>query len=482
MKLEELLQGVECLQVTADLQMQLQGVTCDSRLVNCGDMFVAISGYAADGNKYIPMAMEKGAALVVTTRRPKENIPFVLVADDRLALAQIGANFYGHPAKAMTTVGITGTNGKTSVAWLLEQVLKKTTGQKVGLIGTVENHIGDRVTKSVRTTPQSIELQEMFAQMRSSGCKYVVMEVSSHAIDQERVGGFLFDVAAFTNLTHDHLDYHKTMENYCDVKAKLFRQCKKAVINCDDSWYARVLANCPEQTLTVSAKQNASLYAKDIALHADGIAFTAIYGNEAACVQVPIPGRFTVYNVLTVLGCALQLGISLRAATQALKTVNGVRGRVELVPTPGKDYRVLIDFAHTPDGLESLLRSVRDFCKGRLICVFGANGDRDVFKRPVMGKIGVELSDIAIITTGDPRSEEPMDIIAQVLAGVGDAHNYQVVENRVEAIRYAMDIAKKDDIIVLAGKGHGTYQEIKGVKYPFDERKIVADYLQEVRV
>ncbi len=482
MKLEEVIEGVGYTHLTADLNMQITGVTCDSRLVKKGDIFVAISGYAADGNQFIPMAIENGAALVVSARKPLQDIPYVLVADDRLALAQIGANYYGHPADALITVGITGTNGKTSVAWLLEQVLEKTTGKKTGLIGTVENHLGDRVTKSVRTTPQSIELQEMFARMRDNGCKYAVMEVSSHAIDQERVGGFIFDVAAFTNLTHDHLDYHKTLENYCDVKAKLFRQCKKAVVNCDDSWHTRILENCPGEALLTSAKQQADLYATDIELHGDGITFTAVCGEESARVEVPIPGRFTVYNVLTVLGCAVQLGISLQAAAEALKTVSGVKGRVELVPTPGKDYRVLIDFAHTPDGLESLLRSVRDFCRGRLICVFGANGDRDVLKRPVMGKIGAALSDIAIITTGDPRSEEPMDIIAQVLSGVENTENCKVVEKREDAIRYAMDIAGREDIIVLAGKGHGTYQEIKGVKYPFDERKIVAEYLQEVRV
>ncbi len=482
MKLEALLRGVSYSSLTAALTTEIKGVTCDSRTVKSGDVFVAIAGFSADGNQYIPMAMEKGAAVVVTAKKPETDIPYVLVEDDRLALAVMGANFYGHPAKAMTVVGITGTNGKTSVAWLLEQVIEKTTGQKVGLIGTVENHLGDRVTQSVRTTPQSVRLQEMFAQMRDAGCAYVVMEVSSHAIDQERIGGIIFDVAAFTNLTHDHLDYHKTMENYCDAKAKLFASCKRAVVNTDDAWSEKILARCPGETLSFSAHEQAGLYASDIQLHGDGIAFTAVCGEERVSVQVPIPGRFTVYNVLTVLGCAVQLGISFEAAADALKTVQGVRGRVEPVPVPGRAYRVLIDFAHTPDGLESLLKSVRDFCKGRLICVFGANGDRDVLKRPVMGRIGVRYADIAIVTTGDPRSEEPMDIISQVLQDVGEADNYKVIVNREEAIRYAMDIARKDDIIVLAGKGHGTYQEVKGVKIPFDERQIVKACLEEVRV
>ncbi len=482
MKLETLLEGVQYIGLTADLSADINGVRCDSRQVMPGDAFIAINGHMANGNQYISMALERGAAVIVTSEKPEGDFPYVLVTDDRMALAVMGANYYGRPAESMTMVGVTGTNGKTSVTWLLEQVLEKTTGEKVGLIGTVENHIGAQVSHSVRTTPQSVELQEMFAKMRDAGCKYVVMEVSSHAIDQERVGGIEFDVAAFTNLTHDHLDYHKTMENYCDVKARLFKHCKKAVINCDDVWYGRVLAQSPEKTLLVSIQKEAELYARDVQLHADGIAFVAVHGAEEVQVSVPIPGRFTVYNVLTVLGCALQLGISLEAAAEALKDVHGVKGRVELVPTPGRDYKLLIDFAHTPDGLESLLRSVRDFCKGRLICVFGANGDRDALKRPLMGKIGVSLSDIAIVTTGDPRSEEPMDIIRQVLQDVEAADNYKVVENRREAIRYAMDIAKKDDIIVLAGKGHGTYQEVKGEKLPFDERLIVKAFLEEVRV
>ncbi len=482
MKLDTLLAGVTVLETAADTGCQIIGVTCDSRLVEPGWLFVAINGHALDGNQYIPMALEKGAAAVVTAERPQDGIPYILVDDDRLALATIGANFYGHPCEEMTMVGITGTNGKTSVAWLLEQVIEKTTGSTVGLIGTVENHLGDRVTKSIRTTPQSVELQEMFRHMADAGCKYVVMEVSSHAIDQERIGGIHFDVAAFTNLTHDHLDYHKTLENYCDVKAKLFSRCDRAVINRDDAWADRILAGCTASAMTFAEENQADLRAEDVQLHADGIAFTAVYAGQKAPVRVPIPGRFTVYNVLTVIGCALQLGISLATIAEALETVHGVKGRMELIPTPGRDYSVIIDFAHTPDGLEKLLRSVRDFCKGRLICVFGANGDRDALKRPAMGKIGISLSDVAVVTSGDPRSEEPMDIISQVLQGVSPEETYKIVENRSEAIQYAMDIAKKDDIIVLAGKGHTVYQEIKGVKHPFDERQIVSECLAEMRV
>ncbi len=482
MKLKDLLQGVSVLEVTADLEQNLDEVYYDSRKVTAGSLFVAISGFASDGNRFIPMAVEKGACAVVTAKKPQEDVPYVLVSNDRLALAQIGGNFYGHPAKNMTLIGITGTNGKTSVTMLLAQVLEKTLGTKVGLIGTMENRIGDLVIPTERTTPESFELQGLFARMRDGGCTHVVMEVSSHAIALDRVGGVDFDVAAFTNLTEDHLDFHKTMENYCDTKAELFGRCGKAVLNQDDAWFQRISykIECPMMTTSVSG--TGDLRAENLELHADGISFDAVMEGENVHVTLPIPGKFTVYNALTVLGIALELGISLEAAGKALHDAKGVKGRVEVVPTPGKDFTVLVDYAHTPDGLENVLSSVRGFCKGRLISVFGCGGDRDPIKRPIMGRIGVELSDIAVITSDNPRSEEPMTIINDILKGISeDTGCHIVVENRKKAITYAMDIAEKNDIIVLAGKGHETYQEICGVKYHMDEREIVAEHLAEMR-
>ena len=376
-------------------------------------------------------------------------------------------------------IGVTGTNGKTSTTWLLKQVLKEVKGAKVGLVGTMENHIGDLVVPTERTTPESIELQELFAQMRDAGCTYMVMEVSSHALELDRVGGITFDVAAFTNLTEDHLDFHKTMEAYCDAKAILFRRCRRAGVKGDDPWVTRILAGCTAPVITATVGGDGSLRAEDVQLRADGVTFTAVCGEERVPICVGIPENFTVRNVLGVLGIALQLGISLEEAAAALAKVEGVKGRVEVVPTPGKDYTILIDYAHTPDGLENVLSSVRGFCKGRLIAVFGCGGDRDPIKRPIMGKIGVDIADLAIITSDNPRTEAPDAIIRDIVAGVGEAKNYEVVENRREAIKYAMDIAKKDDIIVLAGKGHETYQEIMGVKHHLDEREIVAAYLAD---
>ncbi len=484
MKLKELLQGITVLESTVDPELNIEHIVYDTRKqILPGSLFVAVSGFAFDGNSYIPQALAQGAAAVVTAKKPQTDVPYVLVKSDRLALAMIAANYFGHPARSMTMIGVTGTNGKTSVTLLTKHVLEKTLGAKVGLIGTTENLIGNEPVDEERTTPttpESFELQALFAKMRSAGCTHCVMEVSSHAIALHRVGGIHFDVAAFTNLTEDHLIFHKTMENYCDTKAQLFSRCDKAVLNRDDDWYDRISAQAKCDFLTTSARTAADLRAENVILGAEGIAFTAVCNGQQAQVAVPIPGKFTVYNTLTVLGIAMQLGISLADAAEALQTAPGVKGRVEVVPTPGKPYTVLIDYAHTPDGLENVLSSVRNFCKGRLIVVFGCGGDRDRSKRPVMGKIAVKIADLAVITSDNPRNEDPMVIISDILEGVrGESDSYVVIEDRRKAIRYAMDKAEKNDIIVLAGKGHETYQEIKGVKYPLDERTVVADCLRE---
>ena len=477
MKLEKLLQGVEVLELSADPQMEIGGMAFDSRKVCPGDLFMAISGFATDGNRFIPSAMEKGAAVVVTGKKPEQDVPYVLVASDRLAMAQIAANLYDHPAEKMCMIGVTGTNGKTSVTLLLKHILETVRGAKVGLIGTMENLIGTESVPTERTTPESPDLQALFARMVDAGCQYAVMEVSSHALALERVGSVHYDVAAFTNLTEDHLDFHKTMEEYCRTKAMLFTRCHKAVANTDDEWFHKITENAQCPVLTTSVEGGGDLTARDLELLSDGIRFTAVYGEKEVPVRLPIPGKFTVYNALTVLGIALQIGISLEESAEALKTAKGVKGRVEVVPTPGKDYTILIDYAHTPDGLQNVLSSVKGFCKGRLIAVFGCGGDRDPVKRPIMGKIGAEIADIAVITSDNPRTEDPHAIIEDILQGVEDRGNCAVIENRIEAIRYAMDIAEKNDIIVLAGKGHETYQEVCGVKNHLDEREEVAKYL-----
>ena len=480
MKLKDLLEGINVLECTADLNMDITNIVRDTRKdIPAGSLFVAVSGFAFDGNRYIPMAMEKGAAAVITAKKPEMDVPYILVESDRKALAMLGVNYYGHPAEKMTMIGITGTNGKTSVTLLLKHLLEKTQNAKVGLVGTMGNMIGGVELPTERTTPESFELQALFAQMAEAGCTHCVMEVSSHALTLDRVGGVHYDVAAFTNLTEDHLDFHKTMEAYCDAKAELFRRCDRGVMNRDDEWFQRMVSGATCQLLTTSVKSEAGLVAEDLELLSDGIRFTAVMGEKKVQVRLPIPGKFTVYNALTVLGVAVQLGISLEKAAEALTTAQGVKGRVEVVPTPGQPYTVLVDYAHTPDGLENVLSSVRGFCKGRVISVFGCGGDRDPIKRPIMGAIGVKLADHTIITSDNPRTEDPMAIIRDIVANLEEG-SWEIIEDRRKAIRYAMDIAKKDDIIVLAGKGHETYQEINGVKYHLDEREEVAAHLAEM--
>ena len=482
MKLNELLQNVDVIAINADINMEISGVAYDSRKVAPGNVFVAINGIVSDGNRFIPMAVENGASAVASAVRSSAEIPYILVRNDRLALAQMAANFYGHPVKSMKLIGVTGTNGKTSVTLLLKHVLERVLGVRVGLIGTMSNMIGSETIPAEHTTPESLDMQELFAKMYFSGCQYVIMEVSSHAIALERIGGIEFDVAAFTNLTEDHLDFHKTMEAYCDTKAELFRRCRAAVANADDFWFKRICASAAVPMFTISAKTKAELYASDTQFFSNGVCFTAVSGEQQAQVKLQIPGKFAVYNALTALGIAMNLGISLPDAAEALADACGVKGRVEVVPAADMPYTILIDYAHTPDGLENVLSSVKDFCEGRLIVVFGCGGDRDPIKRPIMGRIGTEIADIAIITSDNPRTEESMAIIADILKGIDPARkNYEVIENRCSAIHHAMDIAQKNDIIVLAGKGHENYQELNGVKYHLDEREVVAAYLEKMR-
>lgn len=480
MKLKELLRGLGVLELHADEALDITGVQYDSRQVSPGDLFVAISGFQTDGHKYIPKAMENGAACVVCEKKPETDIPYVLVPDARAALAALGANWFGHPADDLCVIGITGTNGKTTSTYLLKHVLEKTLGAKVGLIGTIQNMIGDEILHTERTTPESFELQKLFADMRDAGCTHVIMEVSSHALVLHRADQIRFGAAVFTNLTEDHLDFHKTMDAYCDAKAMLFRRCETGAVNVDDAYAKRIMEQADCRLLTYSAQgKPAVLKAEHIGLFSDRVEFDAVYQNERVPVTLGIPGIFSVYNALGVIAAALALDIPLAAIADALRTAQSVKGRVEVVPTPGKGYTVLIDYSHTPDSLENILKAVRGFCAGRIIAVFGCGGDRDPYKRPVMGRIAAELSDLAIVTSDNPRTEDPYKILRQILAGMQDTETpYEVIESRVSAIGRAMELAQKDDVIVLCGKGHETYQEIGHEKHHLDEREVVASYLE----
>lgn len=478
MRLQDLLQGIEIEETTADLTMEIRGVSYDSRHTVPGDLFVAMTGFATDGHTFVGKAEEAGAACVLCQRPVETALPFVRVKDSRRALAVLSANWFGHPAEQMQIIAVTGTNGKTTTTYLLKDILEQEAGATVGLIGTNQNMIGAQVIPTERTTPESFEVQRLFRQMADGGCTHVVMEVSSHALYLDRVYGVPFAVGIFTNLTQDHLDFHKTMEAYCDAKATLFRNCAVGVCNRDDPWMERLTAQATCRLFTYGEHPEADLRAENIELAADHIAFDAVTDSRRARVRVGIPGGFMVYNTLGVLGAALALGIPLEKSADALGRSAHVKGRVEVVPTPGKDYTILIDYAHSPDALENVLTAVRGFAKGRVVAVFGCGGDRDRTKRPKMGAVAARLADFSVVTSDNPRTEDPAAIIAEILPGMAGAEDrYTVVENRVEAIGWAMDHARKDDVIVLCGKGHETYQEINHIKHHLDEREVVAAHL-----
>ena len=475
MKLQDLLKGVAVLESTAAPDTEINEVRYDSRAVRPGDLFVAIRGYATDGHQYIGKALEQGAAAIVCEEAPA-GVPVVVVENARRALAEIAANRFGHPADSMTMLGVTGTNGKTTTTYLVKHMLEDA-GRKVGLIGTNQNLIGDEVVETERTTPESYELHALFARMRDAGCTHVIMEVSSHSLVLDRVHGIHFAVGAFTNLTQDHLDFHKTMEEYRRAKALLFTISDKGVINLDDPAAGAMLADAKCPCLTFSCEKDAAdLTAKNLKLHADGVEFVAATKGDLARVKLPIPGHFSAENALTALGIVLQLGMPLADAAKSLATATGVKGRVEVVPTD-TDYTVLIDYAHSPDGVENVLRAVRGFARGRVVALFGCGGDRDRTKRPKMGKIAADLADFCIVTSDNPRTEDPKAIIDDILEGMkGTKTPMQVIVDRPEAIHWALAHAKKDDIIVLMGKGHETYQEVNHVKHHMDEREIVRDF------
>ena len=479
MKLAELLSGIDIKEGCYDPELEITGVSYDSRQTKPGEAFVAIPGFASDGYRFIPKALERGATVVICEREPEQKTQYVQVVSCRRALARLGANWFSHPADKMTMIGVTGTNGKTSITYLLKTVLEQTLGAKVGLIGTIQNMIGTEAIHTERTTPESFELQKLFAQMADAGCTHCVMEVSSHALVLHRADEISFETGIFTNLTEDHLDFHKTMDAYCEAKAMLFTRCRHGVVNTDDAYAQKIMAHATCSLLRYAEKDpEAGLRAEDIELAADHVAFAAKTSHEQAQVRLAIPGGFTVYNALAVIGAGLTLGIPLSRIADALKTATGVKGRVEVVPTPGKPYTVLIDYSHTPDSLENVLKTVREFAKRRVICVFGCGGNRDRAKRPIMGEIAGRFSDFAIITSDNPRNENPMDIIETIEEGVKrSGANYTVIENRRDAIAHALDIAQPDDVVLIAGKGHENYQEINGTKYHFDDKEIVEELL-----
>ena len=479
MKLRDLLAGVPLVGEKSDLDMEISSISYDSRTLTPGALFVAMSGDKTDGHRYIQAALDRGAAAVLCQTPPDGPGPWLVTEDSRLALALVSANWFGRPGDGMTLIAVTGTNGKTTTTSLIKEMLEGALGAKVGLVGTNRNMVGQRSLPARRTTPESYELQKLLRQMADEGCTYVVMEVSSHALVQHRTAGLTFDVGVFTNLTQDHLDYHRTMEEYRQAKGILFTQCRRAVLNLDDEagrWYLERLP-CPGFTYSENRAQ-ADLTARNIRLFPSHVEFEAVTLGHISRVHLPIPGGFSIYNALAALSAGLCLELDLAELTAALRSVHGVQGRVEIGPVP-RAYTVIIDYAHSPNALENILMTARDFTAGRLICLFGCGGDRDRTKRPIMGSIVQELADVAVVTSDNPRTEDPEAIIAEILSGMEpDRAHIHVEPDRAEAIGWALSQGQPGDVIVLAGKGHETYQEVQGVRYPMDEREIVKKWFE----
>jgi UDP-N-acetylmuramoyl-L-alanyl-D-glutamate--2,6-diaminopimelate ligase len=481
LKLSQLLNDVPLLEDHIGQDIEITSLSCDTRTMKAGACYVALSGFHWDGNDFISEALEKGAVAVLCATRPAMDGPFLIVEDTRAALAKLSANWFGHPSKEMTILGVTGTNGKTTTTYLLKAMLEKVLEAKVGLIGTNQNMIGDEVLPAIRTTPEAYDLHELFRTMADAGCTHVVMEVSSHALMLHRVDGISFKTAIFTNLTQDHLDFHGTMERYRDAKGRLFQQCETGIFNLDDEagrWY---METSPCACFAYSEnKPEADLLAENIRLLSDHVEFEALILGGICRVRLPIPGGFTIYNALGVIACGLVLGIPLAEIAASLENASGVKGRVEVVPTPAA-YTVLIDYAHTPDALENILLTARDLTEKRLICLFGCGGDRDRSKRPIMGEVAASLADLVFLTSDNPRTELPEAIMADVEAGFPTGfQTLRKIADRRSAIHAALAEAAPGDVIVLAGKGHETYQEVGTSRNHFDEREEIAAFFQTV--
>lgn len=458
--------------------VDIVSIEYDSRRVKPGSMFCCIVGQLFDGHAFAEAAAQAGAVAFLTERELPLDLPQIIVKNARKAMAEMAAAFYGYPQREMQMLGVTGTNGKTTTTYMLKAIAEHA-GKKVGIIGTIRNMIGQESLPTDRTTPESVDLFRLLRVMADARVDLVVMEVSSHALVQRRAGAIDFALGVFTNLTQDHLDYHGTMEAYCDAKARLFRQCRAAAVNGDDPWTPRLLENvtCPVTRFGQGLAND--LVGWDAHYCADRVSFTACSDSEHIPVTLHIPGAFSLYNALAALAAAQALGIPIEDAAQALSLCQGVRGRAEVVPTD-TDYTVLIDYAHTPDGLKNILSTVCGFADARVLVVFGCGGDRDRTKRAEMGRIAARLADEVIVTSDNPRTENPYAILHEILAGMADsATPFAVLESRREAIAYALDHARTGDVVVLAGKGHETYQVVGAETLPLDERQVVREHLSQ---
>ncbi len=479
------------IEIKGDVQKNIEFITHDSRRVEKNTLFVCICGTRVDGNKFIPQAINAGACAILTEKDVEvpENITVIKVPEVHKAIEKVVPHFYDYPGKKMRMIGVTGTNGKTSSTYMLRDILRKA-GYKVGVIGTIKIMIEDEEMPIHNTTPDVIDLQEILNKMYQKNIDYVIMEVSSHALAMNRVAGCEYDTAMFTNLTQDHLDYHKTMENYALAKAKLFdslsakdlvKTNKTAVINVDDELGSKMMIEHTKCNLiTYGIKQNATLKADNVEIKASGANFEINYQGEKTHFALKVTGMFNVYNILGVIGVALAEKIDMKIIKETLENFEAVAGRFELV-RQGQDFSVIVDYAHTPDGLENVLKTAREIAKKRLIVVFGCGGDRDRTKRPIMGRIAAQLADVVIATSDNPRTEDPEFILSEVEQGVLPALHgnfHEKITDRRTAIFRAIELAQPDDIVLIAGKGHENYQILKTGTIHFDDKEVAIEAIR----
>ena len=486
MELKKILVGLEGLKAKGKLDLDITGLESNSKNIKEGYMFIAIKGYSVDGHDYINNAIEAGAKVVMVQEgcdlkkiKLPADVTIIMAKDTREALAICSCNFYGNPSRKFKLIGVTGTKGKTTTTYMIKEILEKA-GHKVGLIGTIATYInGKMISESARTTPESIELQKTFAQMVEAGVEYVVMEVSSQSLKLHRVDGCNFDIVVFTNFSEDHISEkeHPDMKDYFESKLKLFKMCDNGIINVDDLQVSKIPRLLPEnKIMTYGIDNYCEVLAKDITITNSYVDFRVKISDRNERVKVDIPGRFSVYNALAAICVAKKLGIPSDKVIEALAEIK-VPGRSEMVPNK-KEIPIMIDYAHSPESLQNILSAVKSYTRGKVISVFGCGGDRDKTKRPIMGEISGRIADFTFITSDNPRTEDPEEIVNEIEAGIKKTKgNYKVVVDRTEAIKEAIEMATKLDIIVLAGKGHEPYQEINGKKYPYDERIIVKEII-----
>jgi UDP-N-acetylmuramoyl-L-alanyl-D-glutamate--2,6-diaminopimelate ligase len=484
MKLSDILKNVQGELVQGSLDCEIKEMTIDSRRAEEGVLFIAMVGMTVDAHKFIPSAAQNGCKAVITEHDCDlpQGITAFKVENARAALDVMAKNFYDDPSSKFNLVGVTGTNGKTSTTYFIESVLN-TIGKKTGIIGTVEIRIDGKKQDfkfATSTTPDTIELNKIFDIMANQGTEDVVMEVSSHALELKKVDGINFDIGVFTNLTQDHLDFHKTMENYCKAKAKLFKMCRCGVVNVDDKWADEIIKDATCKIITVGIEKDADLKAENIQYKSDRVLFTVDIDGKKVDFELKVPGRFSVYNALSAIGVAYAMGIAPENIQKGISLIKGVPGRIQSVPN-NKGFNVIVDYAHTPDGLENILNSVREFTEGRVITVFGCGGDRDRTKRPIMGEISARLSDYSVLTSDNPRSEEPADILKEVEAGVKPVTDkYEIHTDRKDGIFAAVKMAKKGDTVVIAGKGHEDYEIFKDRTIHFDDTEVALEALESL--